>query len=81
MAKLKSALHYFLVGLGSVLTVQAGAKPSYLTRPIKDSLAGDWKAVGDDLSLGLKKFPEELVMVQPELGFKSDAKGSNSLPA
>lgn len=47
MAKLKSAVHFFLVGLGSVLTVQAGAKPEYRTRPMKESMAWDWNAVGD----------------------------------
>lgn len=62
MAKLKNAVHFFLVGLGSVLTVQAGPKPSYLTRPIKDSLARDWHAVGADLSLGLQKYPESHAM-------------------
>lgn len=67
MAKLKTAVHYFLVGLGSVLTVQASAKPSYLTRPIKDKMAGDWIAVGEDIASGIKQFPETLTMVQPEL--------------
>jgi hypothetical protein len=81
MAKLKWAMHCFLVGLGSVLTVQAGPKPSYLTRPLKESLAKDWEAVGHDLSLSVKKFPDELTMVQPELGLESDAKGSKPVAA
>ena len=81
MAKLKWAMHYFLLGIGSVMTAQAGPKPSYLTRPIKDSLAKDWEAVGHDLTLSMEKFPEELKMVQPELGLESNAEGSSALSA
>ncbi len=81
MAKLKSAMHFFLVGLGSVLTVQAGQKPSYLNRSIKESMALDWQAVGNDLSQSFKKFPEELIMVQPELVFEADGKGSKPFVA
>ena len=61
MAKLKTAVHYFLVGLGSVLGAQHQA--GFLRKTDEQALASDWEAigkdfavVGEDIASGIKQF-------------------------
>jgi len=67
MGKLKSMAHYFLLGMGSVLTVQAGPRPAYLTRSNDRMLGDDWKIVGVDIDVALSRYESEYHLVQPEL--------------
>ena len=67
MARLSKLGHYFLVGVGSVLTVHASARPSYLSRSDEDATRSDWMAVGIDIHSGLNRFRSDLSLVQPEL--------------
>lgn len=67
MAKLKMAVHYFLVGLGSVLGGQQQA--GYLKKTDEQALASDLEAIGKDFAVvgedivdGIKQCPDKLTV-------------------
>jgi len=78
MAHLKKMAHYFLFGMGSVLTVQAGPRPAYLSRSNDQLLGDDWKIVGADLSDALHRYEVEYHLVQPELDLNDRGEISKS---